>query len=130
MTVGQRIEQKRKEKGLSMEALGEMLGVGRSAINKWEKGHSQGIGRDKILKMANIFECDPAWLGGYSEEEPQKTTDSHTYLHLEIVEDPNIDKEKKEEIAIAVKKYNKYKHLPPEIQKTIDVLLEQVQSDS
>ena len=29
MTVGQRIAQKRKEKGLSQEALGERLGVSR-----------------------------------------------------------------------------------------------------
>ena len=36
MTVGQRIAQKRKEKGLSQEALGERLGVSRQAIYKWE----------------------------------------------------------------------------------------------
>ena len=36
MTVGQRIAQKRKELGLSQEALGERLGVSRQAIYKWE----------------------------------------------------------------------------------------------
>lgn len=69
MTVGERIEQKRKENNLSMEALGDLLGVGKSAINKWEKGYVQRISRPMIMKMAKIFECDPAWLGGYTENE-------------------------------------------------------------
>ena len=36
MTIGQRIAQKRKELGLSQEALGERLGVSRQSIYKWE----------------------------------------------------------------------------------------------
>ena len=38
MTTGQRIAQKRKELGLSQEALGESLGVSRQAVSKWERG--------------------------------------------------------------------------------------------
>ena len=36
MTIGQRVGQKRKELGLSQEALGEQLGVSRQSIYKWE----------------------------------------------------------------------------------------------
>ena len=36
MTLGQRIQELRKEQGLSQEALGEKLGVSRQAISKWE----------------------------------------------------------------------------------------------
>ena len=36
MTTGQRVAQKRKELGLSQEALGEKLGVSRQSIYKWE----------------------------------------------------------------------------------------------
>ena len=36
MTIGQRIAQKRKEQGLSQEALGDRLGLSRQAIYKWE----------------------------------------------------------------------------------------------
>ena len=134
MTVGERIAQKRKENNLSMESLGELLGVGKSAVNKWEKGHVQRISRSMIIKMASIFDCDPAWLGGYSDIDQSspssKIIDYYAYLHSDIIENPNIDKEEKEEIALAIKKYEKYKHLPVEVQKTIDLLLEQSQSDS
>ena len=40
MTIGQRIAQKRKELGLSQEALGSKLGVSRQAISKWETAES------------------------------------------------------------------------------------------
>lgn len=69
MTVGERIESERKKKHLSMEALGDMLGVGRSAVNKWEKGIVKGIKRETIIEMAKIFECNPAWLGGYIDDD-------------------------------------------------------------
>lgn len=36
MTIGQRVAQKRKELGLSQEALGNTLGVSRQSIYKWE----------------------------------------------------------------------------------------------
>ena len=36
MTLGQRIQALRKEKGLSQEALGEALGVSRQAVSQWE----------------------------------------------------------------------------------------------
>ena len=36
MTTGRRVAQKRKELGLSQEALGEKLGVSRQSIYKWE----------------------------------------------------------------------------------------------
>ena len=36
MTLGHRIQQKRKEKGLSQEKLGEQLNVSRQTVYKWE----------------------------------------------------------------------------------------------
>ena len=36
MTIGQRIAEQRKRKGLSQEALGDKMGVSRQAISKWE----------------------------------------------------------------------------------------------
>ena len=38
MTLGERIAEKRKENGLSQEALGEELGVSRQSVYKWESG--------------------------------------------------------------------------------------------
>ena len=39
MTTGQRVAQKRKELGLSQEALGERLGVTNKTVSRWENGN-------------------------------------------------------------------------------------------
>jgi len=66
--MGKRIKQKRTELGLTMEMLGNILGVGKSAVNKWEKGKVKNIKRSTIAHMAVIFECSPVWLMGMDIE--------------------------------------------------------------
>ena len=66
-TMGLRIKSKRNELGLTMEELGDRLGVQRQAINKWEKGEVQNIKRSYIKKMAELFNVSPAWLMGFED---------------------------------------------------------------
>lgn len=47
---------------MTQEDLGRELGVQKSAIAKYESGRVENIKRSTILKMANIFDVDPAWL--------------------------------------------------------------------
>lgn len=64
-----RIRQKRKEIGYTMEQLGEVVGVQKSAVNKWEKGNVTNIKRSVIKKMSDLFDCSPVWLMGYDVSE-------------------------------------------------------------
>lgn len=59
-----RIRDKRTESGLSMQELGDKLGVKRQSVYKWEHGDVANIKREHIAKMARIFECSPVWLMG------------------------------------------------------------------
>lgn len=68
MNMGKRIYRQRIAKGLTMEQLANQLGVGKSAVNKWEKGYVQNIKRSTIEKMAQIFGCDPVWLMGLNND--------------------------------------------------------------
>ena len=40
MNLGERIAQLRRQAGLSQEQLGDLLGVSRQAVSKWESGAS------------------------------------------------------------------------------------------
>lgn len=94
MTVGQRIAQKRKESGLSQEALGERLGVSRQAIYKWESDASLPE-IEKLVALSRVFAVPVGWLLGVEEEPaapegpaPNSGELTETQLHMveEIVE--------------------------------------------
>ena len=67
MTLGQRIAQKRKEQGLSQEALGSALGVSRQAIYKWESDATFPE-IEKLIAMSRLFSVPVGWLLGVEEE--------------------------------------------------------------
>ena len=71
MSLGQCIAQKRKELGLSQEALGEQLGVSRQAIYKWESDASLPE-IEKLIALSRLFSVTVGWLLGV-EEQPQPT---------------------------------------------------------
>lgn len=101
--MGIRIRQKRLEKGMTMEDLAAKLDVGKSAVNKWEKGHITNIKRPTIEKMAQLFECSPSWLMGWSEDEPPA-----------ILEDDDSE----------IKRlYEMYQKATPEVRSAVETLL-------
>ena len=67
MTTGQRIAQKRKELGLSQEALGERLGVSRQAIYKWESDSALPE-IEKLVALSRLSGASVGWLLGTEEE--------------------------------------------------------------
>ena len=67
MTVGQRIAQKRKELGLSQEALGDRLGVSRQSIYKWESDSALPE-VEKLITLAKLFGVSVGWLLGVEED--------------------------------------------------------------
>ena len=68
MTIGQRIQQLRKEKGLSQEALGEALGVSRQAVSKWESDLTLPE-IENLVAMGRLFHVPVGVLLG-EEERP------------------------------------------------------------
>ena len=52
MDMGKKIETLRKMKGMTLEELGERVGVGKSTVRKWENGMIANMRRDKIAKIA------------------------------------------------------------------------------
>lgn len=55
MTVGERLLELRKKKGLSQEELANVVGVSRQTVSKWEVGESTPD-FDKILPLCEVFE--------------------------------------------------------------------------
>ena len=69
MEMGEKIYNLRKEKGLTLEELGNLVGVGKSTVRKWEKGMIANMKRDKISKLASALNVSPAFLMGWEMDD-------------------------------------------------------------
>lgn len=65
MTTGEKIKSLREQKGMTLEELGNKVGVGKSTVRKWENGMIANMRRDKIAKLADALETSPAELMGW-----------------------------------------------------------------
>jgi len=62
MNVGEKITYQRKRLGLTQTELGDMIGVKKSAVAKWEKGVVTNLKKTTIVKLAEIFEVKPSYF--------------------------------------------------------------------
>ena len=69
MDMGQKIYNLRTQKGMTLEELGNLVGVGKSTVRKWENGMIANMKRDKILKVSEALGTSPAYLMGWEETE-------------------------------------------------------------
>jgi repressor LexA len=82
MDMGQKIYDLRIQKGLTLEELGNMVGVGKSTVRKWENGMIANMKRDKILKVSEALDTTPAYLMGWEEEEKIISLDNVYQIEL------------------------------------------------
>lgn len=89
MTIGERIAQIRKERGLSQEAFGESLGVTRQSISKWESDSSIPD-VDKLLAINKLYGVSIGWILGEdvppTQEKEQELTEEQLLMVEKIVE--------------------------------------------
>ncbi|EEU77286.1 helix-turn-helix domain-containing protein [Enterococcus faecalis] len=53
------LKQKRMEKNLTLEQVGNFVGVGKSTVRKWETGMIENMGRDKIVALSKVLDVSP-----------------------------------------------------------------------
>lgn len=63
--MGDRIKRLRSENNMTLEELGNRVGVGKSTVRKWENGIIANMRRDKIAKLAVALGVTPAYLMGW-----------------------------------------------------------------
>lgn len=68
MTFGERLMSLRRARGLSQEALGDMLDVTRQTVSKWERGDSTPE-LEKLVELSRIFGVSLDELAGIERTE-------------------------------------------------------------
>lgn len=67
--MSRKIKALRKAKGMTLENVADIVGVGKSTVRKWETGMIANMRRDKIGLLAQALGTTPAYLMGWEEME-------------------------------------------------------------
>lgn len=86
MTVGEMIQNRRKELGIKQVDLAKSAGVSKQNLYKYEKGIITNIPLDKLMKIAEVLDISPAVLAGWDDERPPAITDS--FVSFPIIAEP------------------------------------------
>ena len=70
--MAQRIKELRQERGMTLEQVADVVGVGKSTVRKWETGMIANMRRDKIAALAKALGTTPAYLMGWKEDDDSK----------------------------------------------------------
>ena len=92
MEIGQKIKKARLERGMTQQELGNIVGVQKSAIAKYENGRVVNIKRSTLQKIASALEIRPSEL--MFDGSPKETAS----LHVRILTD--------HELMRAIKEYH------------------------
>lgn len=72
MDTGEKIKRRRLDLGLTLEEVGDFVGVTKSTVRKWETGAIENMRKDKIASLAKILKVSPLFIMGIEEgDEPQ-----------------------------------------------------------
>lgn len=72
--MARKIQELRQDRGLTLEQVATVVGVGKSTVRKWETGMIANMKRDKIAALAKALGTTPAYLMGWEEADKEKET--------------------------------------------------------
>ena len=94
MDLGKKIKRRRLDLDLTLEEVGNMVGVSKSTVMKWETGYIENMRRDKIALLAKALQVSPLWIMGWEEDNEYNNTimvpvygDIPAGVPLEAIED-------------------------------------------
>ena len=67
-SMARKIKELRLARGLTLEQVATIVGVGKSTVRKWETGMIANMRRDKIAALAKALGVTPEYLMGWEEQ--------------------------------------------------------------
>lgn len=68
MTTGERIKARRKELGLTADAVAEQIGISRSTMFRYEKGEIEKLPINNLVPIARVLCTTVGYLMGWDDE--------------------------------------------------------------
>jgi len=83
MDIGKLIHQRRTLLGLTLEEVGDKVGVTKGTVHKWESGNISNMRRDKIMLLSQVLQISPVSLitgDEFAEDEINPLPSQNIYL--------------------------------------------------
>ena len=103
MNIGELIHNRRIELNLTLEEVGNAVGVSKSTVKKWEDGFISNMRRDKIAALSKVLRINPVSLINGEMVLQNQNNDFYLTLH-------------EKDVIVAYRKH-------PEMQDAVDTLL-------
>ena len=84
MHIGARIKRMRDKRGKTLLEVANYLGVAEATVQRYESGSIKNLKLDTIAKLVSFLNVDPAYLMGWSDEEPTELTTDYPYYPTKI----------------------------------------------
>ena len=104
MDIGRKIKVARQTKGMTQEELGDILGVQKSAVAKYENGRIVNIKRSTLKRISDVLDIPPFELVFDEDEMPTVEDDELSDNIKQLVDFAKTVPEDKVELVLAVMK--------------------------
>ncbi|OAA93047.1 helix-turn-helix domain-containing protein [Clostridium coskatii] len=74
MEINEKIKNRREELGLTLQEVGEYLGVSKATVQRYESGEIKNLKLGTIEKLAQILKISPSYLMGWNDPEENKVS--------------------------------------------------------
>ena len=85
MNVGKRIKARRKQLGMSAEALAQKIGRSAATVYRYENGDISNVSSEILLPIADALSTTPAQLMGWDEIESSLGSDTPAAQQLRVI---------------------------------------------
>lgn len=86
MKFGEKLQELRKQKGLSQEALAQELSVSRQSVSKWENNETYPE-MDKLIKISDLFQVSLDYLIKENDEEVKQERSKKYFMSSQHIEE-------------------------------------------
>ncbi len=83
MGINEKIKSRREELGLTLQSVGEYLGVSKATVQRYESGEIKNLKQETIVKLSEILKVSPAYLMGWDELSTVQTEIDTIAAHLD-----------------------------------------------
>lgn len=84
MTIGERLKRLRLERGMTQEEVGNVLGITKGAVQKYENGQITNFRSDTIRQLCTLFGIAPAYFIFDNVAEDYSSTNSRDLRKMVI----------------------------------------------